>query len=233
MTERCVIVTGASGNVGAAVARALLARGDRVVLLDRHVDKLEQAFAAELAAGHLAFGVDLSDEAACVDTVRRVVSARGRVDGLVNTVGGYLGGSPVVDTDWAAFERMITLNVRVAHAVTRAVLAPMLSQRAGSIVHVASLAGLAGAAGESAYAGAKAALLRLVESLANEVKASGVRVNAVLPGTIDTPQNRAWMSPEQASLAIAPAAIADVVAFLCSDGARAVTGASLKITGAQ
>lgn len=233
MRDRVAIVTGASGNVGAAVAGTFLDAGAKLVLLDRAHDKLVAHYGAQLSAGHLAFGVDLSDEAQVRTVVDEVVAKLGRVDVLVNTVGGYLGGSPVADTDWAAFEKMLTLNLKVAHATTRAVLPRLVAQRAGKIVHVASLAGLAGSAGESAYAGAKAALLRMIESLAHEVKASGVQVNAVLPGTIDTPQNRAWMSPEAAALAIDPKAISDVIAFLSSDASRAVTGAAIKITGAQ
>ncbi len=230
---RIVLVTGASGNVGAAAASAFRAAGAKLVLLDRSQEKLDAHYAREIAEGHLAFGVDLADEAAVRALVDGVVAKTGRVDVLVNTVGGYLGGTTVADTDWAAWERMLTMNLRVAHATSRAVLPHFTKRRAGKIVHVASLAGLAGGAGESAYAGSKAALLRFVESLANEVKTLGVQVNAVLPGTIDTPQNRAWMSPEQAALAIDPAAIADVLFFLASDASRAVTGAAIRVTGAQ
>jgi NAD(P)-dependent dehydrogenase (short-subunit alcohol dehydrogenase family) len=100
-------------------------------------------------------------------------------------------------------------------------------------VNVASMAALSGSAGESAYAASKAALLRLTESLAAEQKAKGIRVNAVLPGTIDTPQNRSWMSPEDVAKAVPPRAIGDVIAFLLSDAARAVTGTAIKVTGKQ
>ena len=231
--DRVVIVTGASGNVGAAVAKSFIHAGAKVVLLDRSLDKLTSHFSRELEAGHLAFGVDLSDEPRVRAVVDEVRSKAGRIDVLVNTVGGYIGGRPVVDSDWAVWEQMLTMNVKVAHACSRAVLPHFVAQSSGKIIHVGSLAALAGSAGESAYAGAKAALLRFVESLASEVKSRNIQVNAVLPGAIDTPQNRSWMSAEQVAVALDPGAIADVILFLASDAARAVTGAAIRVSGAQ
>ncbi len=233
LRDRVVLVTGASGNLGAAAAKSFLALGARLVLLDRSIDKLNEHFSRELEAGHLAFGIDLADERAVSSAVEEARSKLGRVDVLVNTVGGYLGGSPVGDTDWAAWEKMLLMNVKVAFSTSRAVLPAFIAQSSGKIVHIASMAALSGSAGESAYAGSKAALLRFVESLASEVKTRNIQVNAILPGTIDTPQNRSWMSAEQAAVAIDPAAIADVILFLASDASRAVTGAAIRVSGAQ
>jgi NAD(P)-dependent dehydrogenase (short-subunit alcohol dehydrogenase family) len=191
-------------------------------------------FHADIAAGKaLPFGVDVTDEAAISRAVAEGVAEWGRFDGLVCTVGGYKGGVTTVDSSWADWQAMLDTNVKATVMCTRAALPPLIERSSGSIVHVASLAALAGAAGQAAYASAKAAVLRFTESVADEVKASGVRVNAVLPGTLDTPQNRSWMGPEQVASAIDPRAVAEAIAFLLSDAARAVTGAGLRVTGRQ
>ena len=234
LKDRVIVVTGASGNLGAATAKLLLQQGARLVLVDQSVEKVAVALGGAVPDGSVVLALNLTDE----DHTRSglaatVIKMGGHLDGLVSTVGGYVGGSPVDDTRWETFEKMFVLNVKTAFTAARAALPHFPPERGGAIVNVASLAALQGNAGESAYAGAKAALLRLTESLASESKARGVRVNAVLPGTIDTPQNRAWMSAEMAKVAIDPAAIADVILFLLSPRARAVNGAAIRVTGAQ
>lgn len=226
-----IAVTGASGNLGLATARAVIAHGAIAVLLDRH----HGAAHTELEATGRAFGyeLDLADEAAVTHALAEGKARAGRLDGIVCTVGGYKGGVTVADGSWSDWSAMLDVNVKTTVACSRAILPHLVEQGRGSIVHVASLAALAGSSGQVAYSAAKAAVLRLTEGLADEVKARGVRVNAVLPGTIDTPQNRAWMSKEQADLAIDPAAIAETIAFLLSEEARAVNGAAIKITGRQ
>ena len=230
---RVIVVCGAGGNLGAATARAFASRGAKLALFDRSRDQIEKELSPELASGHLAFAVDLAYETAVARSLSEVHSKLGRIDALVNTVGGYLGGSPLADTEWTAFEKMLLLNLKVAHATSRAVLPHLRAAGGGHIVHVASLAALSGNAGESAYAASKAALVRLCESLANEVKLEGITVNCVMPGSIDTPQNRAWMNEAQIATAVDPSAIADVLIFLASDAARAVTGAAIRVTGKQ
>jgi NAD(P)-dependent dehydrogenase (short-subunit alcohol dehydrogenase family) len=126
---------------------------------------------------------------------------------------------------------MLSLNARSAFVVARAVVPHMLAADRGSIVLVGASAALQGGAGNSAYAASKAAVVRLTESLSAETKRRGVRVNAVLPGTIDTPPNRAAMPDADHALWVAPESIADVIAFLASDQARAVTGALIPVYG--
>lgn len=235
LQERVVVVSGASGNLGAATARVLHAKGARLLLVDRSAEDIAKAVGDDVTRRGHVVAVDATEEAKVAEALDEATRAMGiaSIDGLVSTIGGYVGGTPFVETSWETFETMFLVNVRTAHAMARAVLPRFDRARGGSIVHVASMASLAGGAGESAYAAAKGALLRMTESLANEQKAAGVRVNAVLPGTIDTPQNRAWMSEEMAKRAVDPAAIADVIAFLLSPAARAVTGAALRVTGSQ
>ncbi|MBL8739837.1 MAG: SDR family NAD(P)-dependent oxidoreductase, partial [Myxococcales bacterium] len=178
-------VTGAGGNLGLAVARLLLERGALVSLFDHDTHRVRQAFDSEVAAGTATVSaLDLTDEAAVRAAVVLEHQRRGRFDGIVCTVGGYKAGS-VSDTSWADWEWLLSLNVKATVACSRAALPPLLAQGSGSIVHVASLAALAGTSGQAAYSAAKAAVLRFSEALADEVKAAGVRVNAVLPGTMD------------------------------------------------
>jgi len=231
---RVIAVTGASGNLGVATAKVLFERGAKLLLLDRQLPHVSQVFHQEIAAQKaLPFGVDVTGEEAVVRALDEGVEEWGRLDGLVCTVGGYKGGVATVDGPWADWQSMLDMNVKATVACTRAALPTLIAKSSGSIVHVASLAALSGSAGQAAYSGAKAAVLRFSESLADEVKATGVRVNAVLPGTLDTPQNRSWMSKEQIATAIDPRDVAEVIAFLLSDGARAVTGAAVRITGRQ
>jgi NAD(P)-dependent dehydrogenase (short-subunit alcohol dehydrogenase family) len=231
---RVVIVTGAAGNLGAAVARAARGAGARTALVDRDQAALTRVHAEiDASRDHLLEAVDLGDAVAVNAFVARAASSLGVPTGLVSTVGGYVGGDPVEGSDWSTWESMFGLNVRPTLHCARAVLPGMKAAGAGSIVNVASLAALTPDAGGAAYAAAKAAVLRLTEALALESKGAGVRVNAVLPGTLDTPQNRSWMSPDQVATAIDLGALADVVLFLLSDEARAVSGAALRVTGRQ
>lgn len=234
LENRVVVITGASGNLGAAVARAARAAGARTALVDRdaaRVAKIHPEFAA--SGTHLLAAVDLGDQAAVDAFAQRVADTLGPATGLVNTVGGYRAGDPVASSDWSTWEEMFATNVRPTLTCSRAFLPFMRAAGHGSIVNVASPAALSADPGAAAYAAAKASVLRLGEALAAEAKADGVRVNAVLPGALDTPQNRSWMTPEQTGTAIELAALADVVLFFLSDTSRAVTGAALRVTGRQ
>jgi NAD(P)-dependent dehydrogenase (short-subunit alcohol dehydrogenase family) len=226
-------VTGGSGNLGHATAALLLERGATLALFDHDARRSTEAFAKEIVAGLVSVtAVDLTDETAVSAAVQAERARRGRFDGIVCTVGGYKA-APIQETSWADWEAMLSINLKATVASSRAVLPVLLAQGGGSIVHVASLAALAGSSGQAAYSAAKAAVLRFSETLADEVKAAHVRVNAVLPGTMDTPQNRSWMSAADAAKAIDPRLVGEVIAFLLSDAAAAVTGAAVKVTGQQ
>lgn len=231
---KVVVVTGASGNVGAATARLFISHGARVVLLDRDAEHAKKAVGESLAsAEHRALSVDVTDETAVRAAVLRARQELGALDGLVNVVGGFKGGANVVETSWSDWDAMFSINLKSAVTCSRAVLPTFAEQSSGAIVNVASLAALGASPGSAAYGAAKAAVVHFTESLAAEVKDQGVRVNAVLPGTIDTPQNRAWMSEADAAKAVDPSAIAEVILFLVSGAARAVTGAAIKVSGRQ
>ncbi|MGQ9467883.1 MAG: SDR family NAD(P)-dependent oxidoreductase [Anaerolineae bacterium] len=233
-TERVVMVTGAAGNLGSAVARAFRAAGARLVLVDRAPDRLPVLFPdlADSPDHYLVTSVDLTNADAAEEVVAESLRRLGRMDVLVHTVGGYRGGRPVHETDLETWQALFDLNVRTALTVTRAVVPVMVARGAGRIVYVAARAGLEGGKHMAAYSAAKSALIRLTESLAAELRGTGVTVNCVLPSTIDTPQNRAAMPKADPARWVKPEAIADVILFLASDAARAVHGAAIPVYGA-
>lgn len=232
-SNRVVVVAGASGNLGQAVARAFYAVGANLVLLDRATDRLSQLF-PELAGSpdHLLLGsMDAADPESVERAVHRALEHFGRIDVLANAVGGYRAGTPVHETPLDTWDFMLNLNARTAFVLSRAVVPAMLAQGSGQIVHVAARAALAGAGKAAAYSASKAAIVRLVESLAAELRQANINVNGVLPGTIDTPQNRELMPKADHSRWVPPEAIADVILFFASDAARAVNGAAVPVYG--
>lgn len=233
LKDQVALVTGASGNLGGAVARRFSEAGARLVLVDRAKDRLPKLF-PELAEGdrhHLAGGVDATDAVAFAAAVAEARAKLGRVDVLVSTVGGFRGGPKVHEEELEAWDFLNRINLKTAVVACRAVVPVLLEQGHGRIVNTAAGAGQSAPAGLAAYSASKAGVLRLTEGLAQELKGAGITANAVLPGTIDTPQNREAMPNADFTTWVAPEAIADVILFLASDAARAVTGAALPVTG--
>lgn len=228
-----VIVTGASGNLGRAVARTFLRAGAHLVLIDREPARLERG-SPELAASddhQLAVSVDVNDPEAVRSVVETTVRRLGRLDVLVHTVGGYAAGAPVHETPVAVWDDMWRLNARSAYVVCQAAVPTMRQQGEGRIIMIAARPGLAGRAQMAAYSAAKAAVIRLTESLSAELRADGINVNCIVPGTIDTPQNRRDMPGADPGHWVAPESLADVIRFLASDAARDIHGAALPVYG--
>jgi NAD(P)-dependent dehydrogenase (short-subunit alcohol dehydrogenase family) len=214
------LVCGGGGALGGAIVDALAGRGDRVVVLDR-----------EGAGG----GDDVRREAVDLTSADEVGALWDRLEAdgwaprwVVNAVGGFRGGT-VAETDPESLRFLTDLNLGTAWWSSRE--AARRLPEGGAIVNVGSRAGVEGSAGAAAYAVSKAAVIRLTEVLAANLSERGVRVNAVLPSTIDTPANRASLSPEALRKAVPPAEIASVIAFLLSDDAAAVTGAIVPVYG--
>jgi NAD(P)-dependent dehydrogenase (short-subunit alcohol dehydrogenase family) len=231
--EKVVIVTGAAGNLGQAVSRAFLAAGAHVVLVDRKPDRLPQLYPSLVGSSDhvLATSVDQTEQAAVQQMVDQVLERFGRIDVVANTVGGYRAGAPVHETSLQDWEFMLDLNARTAFTISHAVVPAMLEQGYGKIIHTGSRAALQGNARAAAYSAAKGAVVRLTESLSSEVKRQGINVNCVLPGTIDTPDNRQSMPNADHSRWVTPEALADVIMFLASDAARAIHGAAIPVYG--
>jgi NAD(P)-dependent dehydrogenase (short-subunit alcohol dehydrogenase family) len=228
--ERVVLVTGGSGGLGSAVTQAFLAGGWRVAV-PTHSSGASDAL-TELAAcypDHLTwFDADLATEIGAGEAVARVANWGGRLDAVVHTVGGYAGGAPLHETAVEEWDRMMSINLRSAFLVARAAI-PRLPD-GGSLVFVSSRAALKGRKGHAPYAISKAALLTLTEAIAEEYKGR-VRANVVLPGTIDTPANRAAMPDAKHETWTPPEEIARVILFLASGDSRTVSGAAVPVYG--
>lgn len=230
-TQRVAIVSGAAGNVGGALVRLLAGQGMRIVAIDRAAAPVRAVLEGLPAAGHLALpGVDLMDASACEAAIGRVMAEMGRIDLVGHTVGGF-AYAPIGQAPAALFQQMLQVNLFTTLNLYQAALAPMRAAGSGSLVGIGALAGMAAPAGVAAYAVAKSAVLRLTESMAAELKPEGIRVNAVLPGTIDTPQNRAAMADADTTRWVSPEQVAAAMAFLLGEQASGITGALLPVTG--
>ena len=212
------IVTGANGNLGSAVVSRLTASGYRVARVERNVMRLAEEYDCE---------IDLNDRGSVTRAFAEAARRAGQLDALVHTVGVFRGGSALIDTDGSDFATLYQTNVMTTVHVLQAALPIMHGQRAGSIAAVSARDALSGVNGHSAYAASKAAQLRVIESAAAEAKSFGVRVNAVLPGTMDTPQNRARMPEADRSHWLQPRDVADVLCYLVSPAAAAIRGQAL------
>lgn len=231
--DKVVIVTGGTGNLGGPVAQVFAAHGAHVVVVDRSAEKQRERFPQWVDSDDhwLAAPVDVTEPAAAAQVVEQTVARFGRVDVLVNTVGGYRAGETVGEMDIGTWDFMLTLNARSAFAMCQAVTPTLREQGSGKIVNVAARAGLSGSAKHSAYAASKAAVIRLTESLSAELKGAGINVNCVLPSTIDSPENRAAMPKADASKWVAPESLAEVILFLASPAARDIHGVALPVYG--
>jgi NAD(P)-dependent dehydrogenase (short-subunit alcohol dehydrogenase family) len=177
------------------------------------------------------YTVDVTDEAAVRQLVEKILAKHGRLDALVNTVGGYAGGVKLWEMETKIFDQMLALNLRSGYALSRAGVRAMLKQGHGAIVNVAAKAAFDHAAGAAAYAASKAAAVAMLDSLAADVKGSGVRVNTILPSIIDTEANRKAMPKADFSKWPKPEDIARVILFLCSDDSRVIHGAAIPVYG--
>jgi len=233
LAGRNVVLTGVGheGQVGEAVARAFAERGARVYLVARKEDEARARSDALNAAGlrSAALSADLSDPAAVDALAARVRDATsGRVHALVHLAGGFAASGPVADSDPAVWTRQLAINLTTAYLTARAFL-PLVRATKGAIVFFGSEAALPGArvAGIAAYAAAKGAVLTLMQAIAQEERDSGVRANALAPAAIRTAANIAEMGADAAY--VTREAVADVVVWLCSDAARAVTGQVVRV----
>lgn len=224
-SARVVMITGAAGNLGQAVADAFAARGDQLVLVGRHVPPGEGEPQRWWVAADL-FDADQT-AAAHAQAVRRC----GRIDVLCHLAGGFRMGEAVHETSAASWDFLVDINCSTLLNATRAVVPGMIEQGHGKIITVGAFAAQKGAAGMGAYVASKSAAMRLTEALSAELRDKGINVNCVLPTIIDTPENRAAMPGADPTRWVAPAALAEVIVFLASDAARAIHGAALPVTG--
>ncbi len=229
MANDLAMVCGATGGLGPAVVQAFLKRGDRVIAVARAREDLDRLSSTAPSALRPEVA-DLTDADSVEALWRRLDDDHETLRWLVNVTGGYRSGK-VVDSRPEDFPFMQDVNLATAWWSCRAAAARMQKAGTGAIVNVSSRAGLANERGSAAYALAKAGVIKLTQVLAEELKSSGVTVNVVIPAIIDTPANRRDFPPDALKKAVAPDAIARVIAFLCSEDANIITGASIPVYG--
>ena len=230
---RLALVAGGTGGLGRAVSLAFLKEDTRVVVTYRKQEELDAL--KNLAGGNgfrlEGYDVDVTDEAEVGKLIEGVVARHGRLDAMVNTVGGYAGGVKLWELDTKVFDQMLALNLRSGYVLSRAAVRVMLKQSSGAIVNVAAKAAVDHGAGAAAYTASKAAAVAMIDSLAEDLKGTGIRVNSVLPSIIDTEANRKAMPKADFAKWPKPEDIARVIVFLCSDSAKVIHGAAVPVFG--
>jgi NAD(P)-dependent dehydrogenase (short-subunit alcohol dehydrogenase family) len=235
MSERYLaqvaLVAGGTGGLGRAVSLAFLEQGATVVVTYRRPEQFE---ALRQAAGAHAsrlegYVIDVTNDAAVRQMIASVVAKHEKIDAMTNTVGGYAAGQKLWEAEPAILEQMLSLNLYSGYVLARSVVPAMLKQGRGAIVNVASRAAIDHAASAAAYAASKAAAVAMVDSLAADLKGSGIRANSILPSIIDTEANR--KAVPDADFAKWPKSqdIAEVILFLCSDDAKLIHGAAIPV----
>src|SRR6185312_54214 len=229
---KTALVAGGTGGLGRAVAAALLREGARVIVTYRRPSEMDSlARLAEDAAALEGHAVDLSNDVAIGNLVAGILADHGRLDVLVNAVGAWAGGAKFWQADATEFDKMLQINLRIGYALLRAVLPPMIEQRSGAIVNVASRAAIDHAGAAAGYVTSKAAAVAMIDSLAADLKGTGVRANSILPGIIDTEANSQAMPTADFSKWPTPEAIARAILFLCSEEASLINGAAIPVYG--
>jgi NAD(P)-dependent dehydrogenase (short-subunit alcohol dehydrogenase family) len=221
---RSIIVTGGFGVLGHAVAAAFAAQGEKVARIDF------AASASAPIAGVLNIGgVDLTDAAATETALDAIIGAHGSIDAVINVAGGFVWET-VEDGSIETWAKMQTMNLTTALTITKLALPHLKKSVDGRIVNIGAGAAIKAGTGMGAYTASKSAIHRLTEALAEELAGSSVTVNAILPSIIDTPTNRADMPDADTSQWVTPQALADVIVFVASPAARAITGALIPVT---
>jgi NAD(P)-dependent dehydrogenase (short-subunit alcohol dehydrogenase family) len=229
--QKVTIISGASGGLGGVVSRMFYEAGARVILLGSHLAGVQEVAAALGQERVLPLAANLANAAGAEEVVTATLKQFGRVDILLNLAGGFGGGKPVSGSADDDLNKMLDINLRTAYNLSRAAVKPMMAQKWGRIINVASRDALHGRPNYSAYAISKAAVLRLTESMAAEVQDDYITVNAILPGTIDTEANRKNSPDADFSKWVKPAEIAATLLFLASEGAAVINGAAIPLFG--
>ncbi len=230
--NKVALITGAGGNLGSAIAKRFAAGGAKLVLVNRTVESLEGLVTDLGGVDIMTSATDVSQEGAVDALVREIEERYQRIDILAHAVGGFASGRAVYEPGLDQLEKMWNLNVVPTYVVTGRVARHMMDKGIrGHITVVAARSGLRGASKTSAYTASKSAALRIIESLALEVRDRGIHVNSVLPSTVDTPQNRESMPNADTSKWVTAEELADTIAFLSSEAANGLYGANVEVYG--
>ncbi len=230
--DKIAMITGGAGALGAEVARRFAASGASIALVDIHEESLQRVLSGlTTRTSSVSLVCDLTDEASVGNMMTQAIERLQRIDILANIAGGFTMGPRVHETDLKDWDFMLNQNAKSVFLTCRSVIPQMLAAGGGKIVNVAARVANEGKATMGPYSVSKSAVARLTESLAAEYRRDGINVNCIMPGTIDTPANRKAMPDADYSSWVAPEALADVIAFLASDAARAIHGASIPVYG--
>jgi NAD(P)-dependent dehydrogenase (short-subunit alcohol dehydrogenase family) len=231
--SKIVLIAGGTGGLGRAVSLAFLDELAHVSVTYRREDEFVALKNASGAHGSSleGFKVDVTDEAAVRQLTAKLLADHGRLDVLVNAIGGYAGGTPLWELEPKVFEQMLALNLRSMFVLSRVVVPVMLKQGNGAILNVASKAAFDHAAGAAAYVASKAAAVAMMDSLAADLRGTNVRANSIVPSIIDTEANRKAMPGADFAKWPKPEEIARVILFLCSEDAKLVHGAAVPVYG--
>ena len=222
------VITGASGALGSATVDRFRALGATVCAVDV-VPPSDDDASLEPGDATTFYQADLTDETAVEELIADVVDDHGRIDFLVNVAGTWRGGTPIEETDLEDVEFLLDVNLKTAFLASKHAL-PHLQESEGAIVSVSARSGLEGGSGDGPYRITKAGIRLLTETLAEENRGT-VRANCVMPSVIDTSMNREMMPDADHDSWVDPLEIAEVMAFLCSDGASATSGAAVPVYG--
>lgn len=231
--NKVAVVTGATGNLGRAVAKRFHQENVELVLVGRKVDDLKENYpqTGNRTSNSLIAQADLMDEKSVQNLITDVINHFGKIDVLIHTVGGFEAGKRLDQTALETWDFMMDLNARTYYLVSKHVIPHMMDRGSGSIVGVAARQGIKGIRKMAAYSASKATVIRVTESMAAELKNNGINVNCVVPSIIDTPQNRAAMPEADFNQWVKPDSIAAVIFFLASQAARDINGAALPVYG--
>jgi len=232
LKNRCALITGGTGGLGVAVLEEFLAEGAQV--LTTYLEERQLKYTAEVKDKYgaaLSFTkADVTKPGQTERLIQKSVKKLGQVDILINIVGGF-SMAGITDTDDATWDRMMDMNLKSVFLMTRAVLPHMMDRGYGRIVNIGARPALHGAANMSAYGASKAGVLNLTQSVAAEMSRYNINVNAIIPGTMDTPHNRMEMPKADHSKWVKPEEIAKVISFLCSNEADSISGAVVPVLG--
>ncbi len=232
--KQIVLVTGAVGNLGSAVVQRFKDDDASLILFDHHPDRLAARYPdLEPSPTNLLLpGIDLLDKQAVQEAVSKGIAQFGKIDCLVHTVGGFSMGETVAELSDQTWQKMIDLNLTTLLNTAQAVIPHLLQTKGGKIITIGARPSFQGKARMGAYSAAKGAVLRLTESMSAELKPSGINVNCLIPGTIDTPENRQAMPDADTTRWVSPTSLAEVIHFLCSPAADDIHGSAIPVFGA-
>jgi len=232
-TGKIALVTGGTGGLGSEVTLAFLGANASVAITynsDNSMKRLETKIGTN-SKNIFSIKKDLKKEDNVQNLVSDVVQKFGKIDILANVIGGYIAGKPVTEIEEKDWDEMVTLNLKTAFLLSKHVVKQMAKQGNGKIIHVAARPGLKGTGFDAAYVASKSGVIRLVESLSEEVKAKGINVNFILPSIIDTEENRKAMPNADYGKWVKPEDIAKTILFLASEDSRQINGAAIPVYG--